>query len=80
MQASGSAGNTTPRSGPTAHTSEVGASEEGNEDIVAVPVNKDLPGKEISDFLFDPQKCEHRNTWLTISQVDDETSPLQAVS
>lgn len=68
----GSAVNTTPRSSSATYTSDVGACEVRDEDIIETsvdPVREDLHGKKVSTPAFDPQNYSREKTWLTISRL-----------
>lgn len=80
IQVFAGANNVTMRSGPAAHTFDVGDGEKGDEYIVEGPIDEGMHGKKISVSTFDPREYGHNNIWPTISQLDEVTSFLRAVS
>lgn len=80
MRVAGNADNITTGSSPAAHSSDVEAGKERGEDIDQVPADEDLHSREALVLPFNPQKYERKKIWLTVSQVDDVTDTLRAVS
>lgn len=80
MQVAGSPDSITPRTGPAAHSSDVGAGEQKDEDIFKNPVDEEGHSREVSMLPFGSQKYNRKRIWPTISHGDKVTSPLRAVS
>lgn len=80
MRVIGSANSVTARPSPAALISDVEAGGERNVDIVKVPVDQDLRGKEGLVLPLDPQKHQRKEIQPVISQEDEMTNPLRVVS
>lgn len=78
MRVSYRADSLAPRSSLAAHPSDVGAGEEGKEDIVKASVDEHLHGKKFLMFRCHPRKCEPRKNWLLIFQAEKVTKMLRA--
>lgn len=82
MRVSGWEADVTPRRSPAVYASDVGADNEGSEDIFQVsidPAGGDLHGEGFLVPSFSPQTCEREDTWLTISQGDHLLDALRTV-
>lgn len=82
MMVLASADNMTPRFSPPTYTSDVGADEMTDGDIVEIsvdPVGEDLHGKRVSVTSFDPRKYNCTETWPTIFRVNEVKNPRRAV-
>lgn len=70
---------------PASHTSDVGAGEVGDKDVVEIaeapvdPVHEDLRGKKVSVIPFELRKYSRNGIWLTVCQVNEVTILLRTV-
>lgn len=54
--------------------------DENNVEVLVHPVNDDLHGRNFSMSTSDPEKCNRKNIWFIISQVNGVTSLLRVVT
>lgn len=69
-----------PRSSSTAHTSGIGAGEEGEEDTVENPFDEGLHAKKASVLSFGSRKQVRKEMVRTIFQIEEMTNSLRSGS